>query len=394
MAEATSGLQKPPLWRDVRVLRVVGQIAFVVVVVIILRELILNAEFSLARRNRELNFDFMRTRAGFGIKEHIVAYSPNMSFWRAFLVAATNSMFVAGIGIALTTVLGIIIGIARLSPNWLLRKMAQGYVEALRNIPLLVQVIFWYSGVILTIPRIQDSLSVFGIAFVSNRGAAVPGIEGGSDFGVWILIALGGIISAAVVRRYRMKLHDTTGQPHYRFLFGAVTFLVVAGAGYLLLSDPFSIRVPEQGLRGYAGGLQFSPEFAGILIALVLYTAAFIGEIVRGSILAVEKGQKEAAEALGLRPGQQLRLVVLPQAMRVAIPPINNQYLNLWKNTSLAFAIAFPDLINITTTMINQGGAELQVFSMVVLTYLGVSLLISLVMNIVNRTVALRGAKL
>ena len=375
-------------------LRVLAQILFVVAVFLVLRELFLNAGFNLGQRNEDLSFDFMRTRAGFGIKEHIIAYSPNQSFVRAFLVAATNSMFVAAVGIALTTILGIIIGVARLSPNWLLRKMAQVYVEIVRNVPLLVQVIFWYSGVILTIPRIQDSLSLFGIAFVSNRGAAVPGIEGGADFNVWFLFALAGIIAAAAVRRYRTKLHDETGQPHYRFLFGTATFLVVAAAGYLLLGDPFSIRVPEQEVRGYAGGLQFSPEFAGILIALVLYTAAFIGEIVRGSILAVEKGQKEAAEALGLRPGQQLRLVVLPQAMRVAIPPINNQYLNLWKNTSLAFAIAFPDLINITTTMINQGGAELQIFSLVVLTYLGVSLLISLVMNIVNRTVALRGAKL
>lgn len=375
-------------------LRVLAQVFFVAVVVIVLRELFLNAEFNLNRRGGDLSYDFLRTRAGFGIKESVISYSSNQSLLRAFLVAATNSMFVAAVGIVLTTVLGIFIGIARLSTNWLVRKMAQAYVEAFRNTPLLVQVIFWYSGVILTIPRIQDSLSLFGVVFVSNRGAAVPGVDGGADFGVWLLFALSGIVAAVAVRRYRTRLHDETGRPHYRFLFGTGTFLLVAITAYLLLGDPFSIQAPEQGIRNYVGGTQISPEFAGILIALVLYTAAFIGEIVRGSILAVSKGQKEAAEALGLRPGQQLRLVVLPQAMRIAIPPINNQYLNLWKNTSLGFAVFFPELINVTTTIVTQGGAELQVFSMVVLTYLGVSLLISLAMNIVNRVVALRGAKL
>jgi general L-amino acid transport system permease protein len=393
MAQAAAR-QRPPLWRDIRILRVVGQVIFVAVVVIVLRELFLNAEFHLGRRGGDLSYDFLGRRAGFAIKEHVIPYSSNSSFLRSFVVAATNSMFVAAVGIILTTILGIFVGIARLTPNWLIRKIAQAYVEAFRNTPLLVQVIFWYSAVILTIPRIQDSLSLFDVAFVSNRGAAVPAVEGGSDFGVWLLFVLAGIVAAVVVRRYRSKIHDKTGQPHYRFLFGTVTFLVIAGVGYLLLGDPFTIDAPEQRIRNYVGGLQMSPEFAGILVALIIYTAAFIGEIVRGSILAVSKGQKEAAEALGLRPGQQLRLVVLPQAMRIAIPPINNQYLNLWKNTSLAFAIGFPDLINISTTMINQGASELQMFSLVAAIYLGVSLLISLVMNIVNRAVALRGARL
>jgi general L-amino acid transport system permease protein len=170
-----------------------------------------------------------------------------------------------------------------------------------------------------------------------------------------------------------------------------VALLCFSALGYALVGDAFHIEIPKLGERSYAGGLQMSPEFAGILLALVVYTAAFIGEIVRGSILAVSKGQKEAAQALGLRPGQQLRLVVLPQALRTAVPPINNQYLNLWKNTSLAFAIGLPELVNISTTMINQVGRELQIFSMVVVTYLATSLVISLVMNVVNRAVALKG---
>jgi general L-amino acid transport system permease protein len=175
-------------------------------------------------------------------------------------------------------------------------------------------------------------------------------------------------------------------------LTSAAVLLGFAVVGYGVLGDTFSVRLPAVGERGYTAGLRMSPEFGGVLVALVVYTAAFIGEIVRGSILAVSKGQKEAAQALGLTTGQQMRLVVLPQAMRIAIPPINNQYLNLWKNTSLAFAIGFPEIINISTTMINQGGHELETFSLVVLTYLAVSILVSAGMNVMNKLVALRGS--
>lgn len=392
MAEAAlPRTARPPLWRDVRFLRIAGQALFLVVVGIVLREMYLNAAFQLGQRGTEFGYGFLDTRAGFGIKEHVVSYSPNHPFVRAFLVGFTNALFLAFVGIVIATLLGLIIGVARLSPNWLLRKITQVYVEVFRNTPLLVQVIFWYVAVILSIPRIQESLSLFDIAYLSNRGAVIPAVRSQEDFGTWALVLLLGVIAAAAVSRWRTRVNERTGQPSYRVLSALGVVLAFAVIGYVALGRPFAIQTPEVARFGYEGGMKMSPEFAGILLGLVIYTAAFIAEIVRGSILAVPKGQKEAAESLGLTPAQQLRLVVLPQALRVAIPAINNQYLNLWKNTSLAFAIGFPELINISGTIINQAGHELQVFSLVVVTYLLTSLAVSLLMNVANRAVALKG---
>src|SRR3990170_7985578 len=246
---------RPPLWRDVRVLRVAGQVAFVLVVFFILREMYLNATFQLGQRGRDLSYDFLDSRAGFGVKEHFIDYSPNNSFWRVFWVAVTNAMAVTGVGIVLATVLGIFLGIARLSPNWLLRKIAQGYVEVIRNIPALVQIIFWYTAVILAIPRLAQSISIFGLAYISNRGAAIPTLRGGADFGTWGLFVLGGLVAAFLVRRWRTKIFDDTGQPHYRFLWGTGTFLGIAALGYILLGEPFSVETPTIGLRNLVGGI-------------------------------------------------------------------------------------------------------------------------------------------
>jgi general L-amino acid transport system permease protein len=373
------------------VLRIAGQAAFIALLLVVLREMYLNVVFQLNQRGTDLSLDFLDSRAGFAIKESIFTYGANQPLLRAFLVGATNAMLVAGIGIVLTTLLGVAIGVGRLSPNWLVRKITQVYVEVIRNTPALVQVVFWYVAVILAIPQIQESISLGGVAFISNRGLAVPAVRGGDDFGLWWLLVFGGLAAGLAARTWRTRVHERTGRPHYRTLALLGVVVGVSVVAYVLVGDAFGIDVPQLGERSYSGGLQVSPEFAGILIALVVYTAAFIGEIVRGSILAVSRGQKDAAQALGLTSGQQLRLVVLPQAMRTAIPPITNQYLNLWKNTSLAFAIGYPELINISTTMINQAGHELQVFSLVVLTYLVASLLISMAMNGVNRLVALRG---
>jgi general L-amino acid transport system permease protein len=382
---------RPPLWRNLRVLRVAGQAVFVAALLLVLREMYLNAAFQLGERGTDLSFGFLDARSGFAIKESLFTYSANQNFFRAFLVGATNAMLVAAVGIVLATLFGLLIGVARLSPNWLVRKIAQVYVEVFRNVPLLVQVVFWYVAVILAIPRIENSVALLGFAFVSNRAAAVPALRPGPDFGAWALFVLAGIVAAWLTWRWRTGVNERTGQPAYRTVLSLAALVVVSALGYAVLEDPFQVELPEIGELSYVGGLQMSPEFAGILVALVVYTAAFIGEIVRGSILSVAKGQKEAAQALGLRPTQQLRLVVLPQALRTAVPPVNNQYLNLWKNTSLAFAIGYPDLINISTTMINQAGHELQIFTMVVITYLATSLVISLAMNVVNRAVALRG---
>ena len=380
-------------WRNVRVLRVVGQVVFVALVLVVLQQMYLNATYQLTQQGRDLSYDFLDSRAGFDIKESVISYSPTRDYLRAFWAGVTNAMLVAGVGIVLTTVLGLFIGILRLSPNWLLRKITQAYVEVIRNTPALLQVVFWYVAVILQIPRIESSVSLLGLGFMSNRGAAVPAVRGGDQFGVWGIVALVAVVAAVIVWRWRTKVFDDTGQPHYRWLYSFATFLLIAGIGRISLSDAFTIDVPEVGRFNYEGGIQVSGEFAAILLGLVVYTAAFIAEIVRGSILAISKGQKEAAEGLGLSAPQQLRFVVLPQALRIAVPSITNQYLNFWKNTSLAFLIGYPEIINVATTMINQAGHPLEIFTLVVMTFLIISLALSALMNIFNRSLALKGAR-
>ncbi|HEX2050174.1 MAG TPA: ABC transporter permease subunit [Actinomycetota bacterium] len=383
---------RPPFWRNVRVLRLAGQVAFVLVVLVVLREGYLNMEFAMRELGIDLSFDFLDQRAGFGIGEGI-SYNPNQSFLKAFMVGVVNAIFVAIGGIVLATVVGVVMGVARLSPNWIMRKIAHVYVEIVRNIPPLVQIIFLYTAVILAIPAIGESISVGGIAFVSNRGGAIPWPRAGADIGAWLLFVAAGVVAAAFVWRWRTRVNEDTGRPSYRVLGAMGTVVAVALVGYVVVGDAFTIDVPQLGERSYTGGLQMTPEFAGILLGLVIYTGAFIAEIVRGSIQAVPKGQKEAAQALGLRPGQQLRLVVLPQAMRIALPAINSQYLNLTKNTSLAFAIGFPEIINITQTITNQAGRFVQVFLMMVVAYLLLSLIISAAMNGLNYLIVRRGTR-
>lgn len=382
---------RPPFWRNVRVLRVLGQVLFVVVLFVVGREIWLNLQFGVREQAIDLSFEFINERAGFGIKEGI-DYSPNDTVFRAYLVGVMNTVFVAVSGIVLATILGLIVGVTRLSTNWLVRKIAQVYVEIFRNTPVLVTIIFTYVGVILALPLIGAG-SIFGVAFVSNRGAAVPWPSIDEGAGVWGLTLLGAFVVAALVWRWRTRVNEATGRPHHRVLWAGGTLLLIGGISFLAIGRPVVIDVPEQVGLGYEGGAQLSGEFFALLAALVVYTAAFIGEIVRGSILAVDRGQKEAAEALGLTPFQQLRFVVLPQAMRIAIPPINSQYLNLTKNSSLGLAIAYPELVAISSTVINQKGRATQVLIVVMLTYLAMSLLISAVMNVLNRMVAYKGVR-
>lgn len=388
MAEQAS---RSAFWRNVRFLRVFWQVVFVVAVLYVLRELALNMEYGFRRQGVDLEFDFLRQRAGFDLAEGI-AYSPNASFTRALQVGLANTIRVAISGIILASLLGLVIGIARLSSNWLVRNMARVYVEVFRNTPVLIQIIFWYFAVILALPLLSAEGEP-GLFFLSNRGAALVWPRTREGTGPWSPWLLAGLVLAGVVWWWRTRVYDRTGQPHHRVLFGFGTFAVVAAIGWFVAGGPLQIDFPEVSGGGYIGGLRLSGEFAAILFGLVFYTAAFIAEIIRGSILAVDKGQKEAAQALGLTPLKQLRFVVLPQALRIAIPPINSQYLNLTKNSSLAAAIAFPDLASVASTIINQAGRPFQILIIVMTTYLVLSLVISVLMNLLNRTVALRGAR-
>jgi len=382
---------RPPIWRNVRVLRVAGQAFFVVLVLLVGREIWLNLVFGVERQGIDLSFDFLRERAGFGIKEGI-AYSPNDPVTRALIVAFTNTIIVAGAGIALATVIGLLIGIGRLSPNWLVRKVTQVYVEIFRNTPVLVIIIFFYFGVVLALPVIGGG-SIFGVAFLSNRGAAFPWPRTSQGVIAWAMLLVVAAVAATLVARWRTRFNERTGEPHHRVLWWLGTFLGLGAVAYAFTGAPVAIEVPDQVGRGYVGGIQISGELFGVLAGLVIYTSAFIAEIVRGSILAVDKGQKEAGEALGLTAFQQMRFVVLPQAMRIAIPPINSQYLNLTKNSSLGLAVAYPELVSVGSTIINQKGRFTQVLLIWMLSYLALSLLISFVMNVLNRIVAYRGVR-
>jgi general L-amino acid transport system permease protein len=383
---------RPPVWRNVRLLRFAGQALFVVVLVVVGREVFLNLEFGVREQGLDLSFDFFQQRAGFAIKEGI-EYSPSESYVSAFGVAVVNTLRVAVVGIVLATLLGLIMGVARLSSNWLVRRVAQVYVEVIRNTPVLVQIIFWWAAVVLALPVLEGGYSLGGVVFVSNRGAAVPWfhLEPGARW--WGVFVVAGAVAAVLAWRWRTRHNERTGRPARRLLWALAVFAGVAAVGFFLTGTPVEGDAPTLQRFGYRGGLQVSPEYTALLLGLTIYTGAFITEIVRGSIQAVSKGQKEAAEALGLSPGQQLRLVVLPQAMRIAIPPLNSQYLNLTKNSSLALAIGYPEIVQVSSTIINQAGRATQVLLVMMATYLIISLVISTAMNVLNRAVATRGER-
>jgi general L-amino acid transport system permease protein len=390
---AVAGRARPPFWRNIRFLRALGQAAFVVAIVLLFREMFLNLQFGLDRQGQELNFEFLRQRAGFSIKEGI-SYNPNQSFVRALQVGLSNTLRVAVVGIILASIFGLVMGVARLSTNWLIRKIAQVYVEAVRNTPLAVQLVFWYVAVILAFPSgISGGFALFNGVFISNRATVIPWVRANDTFGVWAIFLLLGIVGAVAVGWWRTRMSERTGRPPRRFLWSVGVFLAVAAIGYVVAGSPVRIEVPKFVDRTFEGGAQLSPEYTALLFALVVYTGAFIAEIVRGSILAVSKGQKEAAEALGLTPGQQLRLVVLPQALRIAIPPINSQYLNLTKNSSLGLLIGFPEIVSVGRTIANQAGGATQVLLIWMATFLALSLTISFFMNLLNRAVTRRGER-
>lgn len=370
-------------WRDTRFLQALAQAIFVVLVLLAGRWLIVNLLTSLDERGLDLGFQFFQRTAGFGIGEGL-PFERTDSFWRAYVVGFVNSIRVIAFGLALATVLGILTGIALLSSNWLLRNLVSAYVEVMRNTPLLVQLFFIYFGIILKLPSLQDRL-VVGPFSLSNRGFYLPRAVPQDGSTLWLALTGAALVGGISLYRVLLQRRIRTGAETRPGLKASLLIFGVPLLVWLLLpGSPYSIEYPELvGLR-IEGGARLTPEFAGILFGLVLYTAAFIADIVRAGILAVPKGQLEAAKASGLTQAQVLRLVILPQAMRVIIPPLTNQYLNLAKNSSLAVGVGFPDLYNVSSTIFNQSGQAVQVISLMMITYLLLSLLISAVMNALN----------
>jgi general L-amino acid transport system permease protein len=384
-----SGRSKP--WNNPQVRAVVVQIIAVACVVWFFYTIFQNTAANMAARGISTGFGFLSVEAGFGILMSLVAYDATMSYGRTFLVGLLNTLLVAGLGIVLATLLGFIIGVARLSSNWLVAKVALVYIEVFRNIPLLLQIFFWYFAVLRNLPGPRNSVDVGGVAFLSNRGLAMawPQFQPGAGWiGIALLLAIGLVVMLVLwVKRRQAR----TGQQFPTLRVAVAALIVLPLLAYFAAGEPIIWDIPE--LRGfnYRGGVTIIPELGALLLALTLYTASFIAEIVRSGILAIGKGQTEAAAALGLSPRKTLRLVVIPQALRVIIPPLTSQYLNLTKNSSLATAIGYPDLVNVFMgTTLNQTGQAVEIVAMTMGVYLLISLLISLLMNIYNRAVALK----
>jgi general L-amino acid transport system permease protein len=380
---------KVPLLRDPRFRSIAYQVALCVVIGLLAYAAIDNAATNLARAKIATGFGFWNNIAGFDISQRLIPYSADVStYGRAFWVGLLNTLLVAILGVVFATMLGFVIGIARVSPNFLVARLAGGYVELVRNIPLLLQLLFWYNAVLKALPDSRASLALPGGGFLNNRGLFLPRPElAGGDA---IMLALAAGVAAALGFYCLRPRLGRLGAGWSAFAVTALLALTPAIAAFFASDAKIAFEFPELGRFNIRGGVEILPEFVALLAGLVIYTASFIAEAVRAGLAAVSRGQTEAAYALGLRRGATLRLVVVPQAMRVIIPPLTNQYLNLTKNSTLAVAIGYPDLVQVFTgTVLNNTGQAVEVVVITMAVYLALSLATSLLMNWYNARTAL-----
>ena len=381
-------LGEVPIWRDERVLRASAQIVSALAIIGFIAWVVSNFRIAAEARGLDLTFRFLKLPAAFPISDPIIPYDPSRSFGYAFIVGLVKTLLVSSIGIVLATILGTIIGLARLSTNWLISRLALIYIEIHRNIPLLVLLFIWYFPIFSTLPPVSEAIILPGPIYLSARGIYFtwPAFtESGRAWSIYVLVGLlVAIITWVVLRRRR----ERTGKATY---FGGVSLLIlifVPLLGWFLVpGNPLQINTPYLEGFNFQGGLRFTPEFAALLIALVTYTAGFIAEVVRSGMQAVNRGQLDAARAVGLSYMQVIALVIMPQALRVIIPPLISQFLNLTKNSSLALLIGYQDLFSVARITINQAGRVIPVFFMTMATYLFLSLMTSLVLNIYNRRI-------
>jgi len=351
--------------------------------------LVNNTMDNLARRSIATGFHFLGREAAFGIGESVLNYHPSDSYAWAFVVGVSNTLKLAVVGIALATTLGVIVGVSRLSGNWIVARLATAYVEVLRNIPPLLQLFVWYGVISEGMPMVKQALNPLPGVFISKKGVWLPVMKADPAWG-WMIVGV--VVAIGLLwayRRWAALRQARTGQPFSLFRVGAALLIGVPAIVWIAFGAPTAVDMPELKGFGFRGGIDLSPEYFAMLCGLSFYTSAFIAEIVRGGIVAVSWGQTEAARSLGLSGGHTLRLVVLPQALRVMVPPLTSQYLNLIKNSSLALAIGYPDLVAIANTIINQTGQAIEGVAMIMSTYLVISLLISAFMNWYNRHIAL-----
>lgn len=381
---------QPNLLYRPEVRQVIYQVLLVAGLVFVGWWVINNVSENLRRQNIASGFDFLDRTSGFDISQSLIEYSNVSSYGRAFWAGLLNTLIVAALGIVLATILGFLIGIARLSSNWVVARLATVYVETIRNLPLLLQLMFWYFAVLKNLPAPRQSVEVPGGGFLNVRGLYLPGPVPEAGFGIVLATMVLGLVASIGVYLWARRRQKQTGQQFPILWTSLGLILGVPFVVYLLLGSPLDWQYPV--LRGFnfQGGVVLLPEFIALLLGLTTYTASFIAEIVRAGILGVPKGQKEAARAVGLSNGQMLRLVVIPQAARIIIPPLTSQYLNLTKNSSLAVAIGYPDFVSVFTgTVLNQTGQAVEVILMTMGVFLTISLLTAAFMNWFNRRMAL-----
>ncbi|HIJ38075.1 MAG TPA: ABC transporter permease subunit [Rhodospirillaceae bacterium] len=370
---------------------VLYQLLLVAVVSLLAWVLVRNTLDNLHARHIATGFDFLGREASFGISEHLIDYAPTDSYFRAFLVGLLNTIAVALLGIALATPLGVVVGVARLSANRLVSGCAGFYVELVRSLPLLLQLFFWYQLITESLPGPRQAIDLFHLLFISNRGLKLPAPLGTADLTGMLLIVTLAVIASVLLAVWARRRREETGRPFPTFFAVTLLILGLPLLGYGVCGLRLSFEIPVLQGFNFSGGATVTPEFAALLMGLVIYTAAFIAEIVRAGIVAVPPGQIEAALSLGLSRFLTLRLVLLPQSLRVIVPPLTSQYLNLTKNSTLAVAIGYPDLVSVANTAINQTGQAVEGVVIIMLVYLLVSLALSAAMNRYNQHITLPG---
>ncbi|MDZ4366257.1 MAG: ABC transporter permease subunit [Afipia sp.] len=395
--------RKPPLQLVARLRRALGgqagwsgvvvQILFVALVVWVGYEIVDNARANLQTQRIASGFGFMSNTAGFAVSQALIPFTESDSYARVFVVGLLNTLLVSIVGIVIATIIGVLVALGRLSPNWLLARIAGGYVELIRNLPLLFQILFWYLAVLATLPSPRQSISLFGTVFLSNRGLIVPDPVPQQPFGVFVVAIAIGIVASLAMRAYARRQLFVAGEKLTIWPFVLAMLIGLPALAIAMFGAPVTFDMPQ--LRGFnfVGGAKVLPEFAALTIALSTYTAAFIAEIVRAGLQSVPRGQMEAGASLGLSRGETLRLVIIPQAMRVILPPLTNQYLNLTKNSSLAVAIGYPDLFSVFAgTALSQTGQAVEIIALTMGVYLLISLVTSAIMSFygwrLNRSLA------
>ena len=376
------------LWTNERARSIAFQVLLILALVALFLVIGYNTAQNLERAGLASGYGFLFQTSAFDINQRLIEYDSTHTYGKALIVGGLNTILVAVLGIIAATVIGFLAGILRLSNNFLISRIVGAYVEFTRNVPVLLQIIFWWI-VLLALPRVPDSISIGDTFFLNNRGVRVPSLvyEDGSGF-VVLCIAVG-LVATFLIARWAAARQERTGQTFPVGWSGLALIVGLPLVAYLVLGGPVGLDTPEMGRFNLQGGINVTPEFTALWFALSTYTGAFISEIVRAGILSVSKGQTEAANALGLRPRVTMRRIILPQALRVVIPPLTSQYLNLTKNSSLAVAIGYQDLVSIGDTILNQSGQALEVISIYMIVYLSFSLLTSAFMNWYNARIAL-----